>query len=51
MYPAFRRNQVLAFQVSRVREVLAVSTLNYTAERLPSLATSLPAVCPKDLNR
>jgi protoporphyrinogen oxidase len=44
MYPGFRREQVLAFQVSRVKEVLAVSTLNYTAERLPALATSLPAV-------
>jgi protoporphyrinogen oxidase len=44
MYPAFTRDQVLAFQVSRVREVLAVSTLNYTAERLPALATSLPGV-------
>ena len=44
MYPAFRRDQVLAFQVSRVKEVLAVSTLNYTSERLPALATSLPAV-------
>jgi protoporphyrinogen oxidase len=44
MYPAFKRDQVLAFQVSRVREVLAVSTLNYTEERLPALATNLPAV-------
>ncbi len=44
MYPQFRREQVLAFQVSRVREVLAVSTLRYTAERLPALATSLPDV-------
>ena len=44
MYPAFRREQVLAFQMSRVREVLAVSTLRYTEERLPALATSLPDV-------
>jgi protoporphyrinogen oxidase len=44
MYPAFRRAQVLAFQVSRVREVLAVSTLDYTARHLPALATSLPDV-------
>ncbi len=28
MYPHFRREDVLAFEVSRVREVLAVSTLN-----------------------
>ena len=44
MYPQFKREQVLAFQVSRVKEVLAVTTLNYTAERLPPLTTSLPDV-------
>ena len=44
MYPGFSRDQVLAFNVSRVREVLAVSTLNYTTECLPPLATSLPGV-------
>ncbi len=44
MYPAFRREHVLAFNISRVREVLAVTTLNYSEERLPPLATSLPGV-------
>ncbi|MEO8634243.1 MAG: NAD(P)/FAD-dependent oxidoreductase [Gemmatimonadales bacterium] len=44
MYPDFRREQVLAFEVSRVREVLAVSTLDYTARCLPPLVTSLPGV-------
>jgi protoporphyrinogen oxidase len=44
MYPDFRRDQVLAFEVSRVREVLAVSTLDFTARCLPPLATSLPGV-------
>jgi protoporphyrinogen oxidase len=44
MYPAFRRDQVLAFEVSRVREVLAVSTLDFTARCLPPLVTSLPGV-------
>ena len=44
MYPAFTAADVLAFQVSRVREVLAVSTLDYSDELLPSLATSLPNV-------
>ncbi len=44
MYPAFRREQVLAFNVSRVREVLAVSTLDYSARLLPPLATSLPGI-------
>lgn len=44
MYPGFRREQVLAFQVSRVKEVLAVTTLRYSEERLPPLTTSLPDV-------
>jgi protoporphyrinogen oxidase len=44
MYPAFRRDDVLAFEVSRVREVLAVTTLDYTSAHLPPLATSLPGV-------
>jgi protoporphyrinogen oxidase len=41
MYPHFRREDVLAFEVSRVREVLAVSTLQYSAQRLPPVRTSL----------
>jgi protoporphyrinogen oxidase len=44
MYPAFRREHVLSFNISRVREVLAVSTLNYSEERLPPLTTSLPGI-------
>jgi protoporphyrinogen oxidase len=44
MYPAFRRDDVLAFHVSRVREVLALSTLHYTDEALPPARTSLPNV-------
>ena len=44
MYPDFRRDQVLAFEVSRVREVLAVSTLDFTARCLPPLVTSLPGI-------
>jgi len=44
MYPHFRREDVLAFEVSRVREVLAVSTLQYTAQKLPPARTSLPHV-------
>ena len=36
MYPAFRRDDVLAFQVSRVRDVLAVSTLDYSTAALPA---------------
>lgn len=44
MYPGFRREDVLHFDVARVREVLAVSTLDYSARWLPPLRTSLPSV-------
>ncbi len=44
MYPDFRREDILAGTLSRVREVLAVSTLDYTARCLPPLQTSLPGV-------
>jgi protoporphyrinogen oxidase len=40
MYPQFDRGQVRATQVSRVRNVLAVSTLDYTASCVPPLRTS-----------
>ena len=43
MHPHFRREDVLAFRVSRVKHVLAVSTLNYS-ERLPPMATSVPGL-------
>ena len=43
MYSHFRREDVLAFRVSRVRHVLAISTLNYTA-KLPPMATSVPGL-------
>ena len=44
MYPGFRRTQVKAFQVSRVREMLAVSTLEYSSRLLPESRTSLERV-------
>lgn len=44
MYPNFDRSDVLAFQVARVREMLAVSTLHYSERSRPSLRTSLPNV-------
>ncbi|MGG6265635.1 NAD(P)/FAD-dependent oxidoreductase [Leptolyngbya sp. AN03gr2] len=43
MYPKFDRSDVLAFRVSRVRQVFAISTLNYS-EKLPSMHTSIPGV-------
>lgn len=44
MYPRFRREHVLAFRVSRAREVLALSTLHYSERAMPGLGTSLPNV-------
>ena len=44
MYPGFRRDDVLAFQVARAREVMAVTTLHYSERALPPLRTSLPRV-------
>jgi hypothetical protein len=44
MYPGFRRDDVLAFHVSRVRHVLAVSTLDYSTVALPPVRTSLSHV-------
>jgi protoporphyrinogen oxidase len=43
MYPHFDPADVLDFKVSRVRQVYAVSTLNYSAN-VPPVATSLPGV-------
>ncbi len=43
MYPHFRADDVLAFRVSRVRHVLAISTLNYS-DHLPPRQTSVPGL-------
>jgi protoporphyrinogen oxidase len=43
MYPHFQRRDVLCFRVSRVKFVLALSTLNYS-DRLPPMMTSIPGV-------
>ncbi len=43
MYPHFDRSSVEAFQISRVRYVLPVSTLGYS-KRVPSFETSVPGV-------
>ncbi len=43
MYPHLQRSDVLCCRISRVRHVLAVSTLHYSS-RLPSMTTSLPGV-------
>jgi protoporphyrinogen oxidase len=43
MYPHFRREQVRAFRVSRVKHVMALPTLGYS-DRLPPQATGAPHV-------
>ena len=43
MYPHFSRSDVLAFQISRVRHVVALTTLNYS-QSLPPMQTSLRTV-------
>lgn len=44
IHPDLAADDVAAFAVSRVREVLAVSTLRYSERSLPPLRTSLPGV-------
>lgn len=44
MYPSLGAADVLACGVSRAREVLALTTLDYTERLLPPVATSLPRV-------
>lgn len=43
MYPHFRPTDVLAFQVSRVRHVLAIASLNYS-QTVPPMPTSIPGL-------
>jgi protoporphyrinogen oxidase len=43
MYPDLERDDVLCFRVSRVRQVLAISTLNYS-ERLAPMITTVPGL-------
>jgi protoporphyrinogen oxidase len=43
MYPHFSRDQVLAFQVSRVKQVFAVTTRNYS-QQVPPMVTSQPGI-------
>ena len=43
MYPHFRESDVICFRLSRVKYVLALSTLNYS-KRLPPKVSSIPGV-------
>ncbi len=44
MYPGFSKTDVVDFKIARAREVLAVSTLHYSRDAMPKVATSLPGV-------
>jgi protoporphyrinogen oxidase len=44
MYPQFRQSDVLASRVARVREVHAISTIDYSRSLLPALKTSVDNV-------
>jgi hypothetical protein len=44
MYPQFRQSDVLASRVARVREVHAISTIDYSRSSLPPLQTSIDNV-------
>ena len=44
MYPELQESDVVAWQVARAREVLAISTLNYSRDSLPSTRTSVENV-------
>jgi len=41
MYPGFKRKQIIARNISRARQVLAVSTLHYSEKLKPDVQTSL----------
>ena len=43
MYPDFERDDVVCFQVSRVRHVFPIPTLNYSA-KLPAMETTVPGL-------
>ena len=44
MHPGLRRDDLTAFQVARARQVLALSTLNYSTEAMPPVITSRPGI-------
>ena len=44
MYPGLSRSDVVAWQVSRARDVLALSTVNYSSDALPPTSTSVENV-------
>jgi protoporphyrinogen oxidase len=43
MYPGFSEDELLAFQVSRARNVLAIQDLNYS-QKVPTMTTAVPGL-------
>jgi hypothetical protein len=43
MYPSLREDDVLAFQVSRVKRVFAIPTIGFS-DAMPPMATSIPGL-------
>jgi protoporphyrinogen oxidase len=43
MYPRFRRRDLLCFQISRVKHLLPIPTINYS-DHLPEVSTSVPGL-------
>jgi protoporphyrinogen oxidase len=44
MYPEFDRSDLVDFSVSRARQVLAISTLNYSTTLMPAVKQSVPNI-------
>lgn len=44
MHPELSEADVVDFKVSRARQVLAISTLDYSARQMPPIATSVPGL-------
>lgn len=44
MHPELTEADVIDFQVSRARQVLAISTLDYSARQMPPVVTSVPGL-------
>lgn len=44
LYPRFRRQDVLGFRVSRVRQVFPLPTLSYSRDKLPPVESSVPGL-------
>lgn len=44
MHPDLQEDDITSFTVARARRVLALSTLNYSADQMPPVVTSIPGI-------